>query len=177
MRLVVPAAYPWRAKTRAAESRMRSRVSTARAWTGSFLGRKRWAALVTERSRTGGKRVARRRAIPHITGMPVAASADTADTAHTLAAVLAAAWFLTAFALRIGIQVARHGDTGVRLRTEAPLSRAWWARVGFVASTLAVGGAPVAAALGALDGVPALEHGAIAAIGLLSAVAGIGLTL
>jgi hypothetical protein len=38
MRLVVPAAYPWREKTRAAASRMRRRVSTARAWSGDFLG-------------------------------------------------------------------------------------------------------------------------------------------
>lgn len=94
-----------------------------------------------------------------------------------LAAVLAVAWFLTAFVLRIGVQVARHRDTGVRLHGEAPLSWAWWARVGFVVATLAVAGAPVAVAAGGLDPIAALDDRAVfAAAGLVVGVAGIVLT-
>lgn len=94
------------------------------------------------------------------------------------AAVLAAVWFLTAFALRIGIQVARHRDTGVRIHGESPGSWAWWARFGFVASTLAVAGAPVAAAFDApaFDPIDALDRPVPAVGGLVVAVAGIALT-
>lgn len=94
------------------------------------------------------------------------------------AAVLAAVWFLTAFALRIGIQVARHRDTGVRAHGESPGSWAWWARVGFVAATLVVAGAPVAAAFDApgLEPVAALDRPVLAVVGLVMAVAGIALT-
>jgi protein-S-isoprenylcysteine O-methyltransferase Ste14 len=93
-----------------------------------------------------------------------------------IAAALAAVWFLTAFALRIGLQVVRHHDTGVRLHGEAPLSWAWWARVGFVVATLAVAVAPVALFAGGLDPIAALDRTGLAAAGLVVAVAGIVLT-
>jgi protein-S-isoprenylcysteine O-methyltransferase Ste14 len=92
------------------------------------------------------------------------------------AAALAAVWFLTAFALRIGIQVARHRDTGVRVHGESPRSWAWWARIGFVVATLVVAGAPVAAAAGGLDPIAALDRPALAAGGLVVGLAGIALT-
>ena len=95
-----------------------------------------------------------------------------------VAAALAAVWFVTAFALRIGIQVARHRDTGVRLHRESPRSWAWWARVGFVVATLTVAGAPVAAAFEApgLDLVGVLDRPALAVAGLVVAVVGMALT-
>jgi protein-S-isoprenylcysteine O-methyltransferase Ste14 len=89
------------------------------------------------------------------------------------AAVLSGIWFLVAFALRIAIQVRRHHDTGVRTDAGPPLSAAWWARLLFTASLVAVAAGPVLQAAGAVDASPSP---AVAGVGLLLAVAGIGLT-
>jgi protein-S-isoprenylcysteine O-methyltransferase Ste14 len=90
-----------------------------------------------------------------------------------VAAVLAGIWFLVAFALRIAIQVRRHHDTGVRADAGPPLSAGWWARLLFTASLVAVAAGPVLQAAGAGE---TTAPPAVAGVGLLLAVAGIGLT-
>lgn len=92
------------------------------------------------------------------------------------ASVLAIIWFLTAFALRIGIQVVRHHDTGVRSNAGPPLSLGWWARLLFTGSTIVVAIAPILNALDRAQPVPALDRGAIAVIGTALTLTGITLT-
>jgi protein-S-isoprenylcysteine O-methyltransferase Ste14 len=92
------------------------------------------------------------------------------------AAALAGIWFLVAFALRIAIQVRRYHDTGVRANAGPPLSPGWWARLLFTTSVVAVGGAVVLRALDIVAPVAALDHPAVAAVGLVLAAVGIGLT-
>jgi protein-S-isoprenylcysteine O-methyltransferase Ste14 len=90
----------------------------------------------------------------------------------TLAAiVLSAVWFLTAFALRIGIQLRRTGDSGVRVDAGGRLSPAWWASVGITSAIGVVAAVPV---LAALDVVAPLDvDRAIGVAGALLATLGI----
>lgn len=104
------------------------------------------------------------RAILHITGMAVVASA------------LALMWFLSAFLLRIAIHVHRYRDTGVRGNAGPPGSLGWWVRLLFTAATVVVAVAPVLAALEVVAVVDALDHAAGRWVGLVLTVAGIGLT-
>lgn len=83
-------------------------------------------------------------------------------TAAALA--LTAVWFATAFVLRIGIQLRRTGDSGVRLHNGSMM--ALLAKVLFTTATLAVGLAP---AFVATDGAPF----AIEVLGVVLACGGI----
>lgn len=90
-----------------------------------------------------------------------------------LASLFAAVWFVLAFVVRIGIQLRRHGDSGLRAGDGGPSSPAWWARVLFVVATVAVTVGPVLAALDLAGLIAPLDRPAAAAIGTLLAVAGI----
>jgi protein-S-isoprenylcysteine O-methyltransferase Ste14 len=92
------------------------------------------------------------------------------------ASLLALAWFLTAFALRIVIQVRRHHDTGLRADAGPRLTRSWWARLAFVASIGAVVAGPVLAALGVSGTTTVLDRTTVAWTGTAVAVTGIALT-
>lgn len=92
------------------------------------------------------------------------------------AVVLAGIWFLVAFAVRIAIQVWRHHDTGVRANAGPPLSPGWWARLLFTTSVVAVAVAVVLRALDVVAAVAALDHPAVAGVGLVLAAVGIALT-
>jgi protein-S-isoprenylcysteine O-methyltransferase Ste14 len=92
------------------------------------------------------------------------------------ATVLAAAWFATAFALRIGIQVRRYADTGVRHDAGPRWSAGWWARLLFVTATVAVVAGPVLALTGSVGLLDALDHPAVAAAGAVLAVGGMAAT-
>jgi protein-S-isoprenylcysteine O-methyltransferase Ste14 len=92
------------------------------------------------------------------------------------ASILAIIWFLTAFALRIGIHVHRHDDTGIRANAGPPFSLGWWARLLFTASTVVVATGPALAAGDLVQPVPVLDRGVIGWAGLILAATGMALT-
>jgi protein-S-isoprenylcysteine O-methyltransferase Ste14 len=94
----------------------------------------------------------------------------------SLALILSFTWFLTAFVLRIAIQVRATGDTGVRANAGTTFSRGWWARLAFTASIAVVVASPVLASLDVVDPVAALDVAAVGWTGLVLAVTGIGAT-
>lgn len=96
--------------------------------------------------------------------------------APTTALVLMIAWFLVAFVLRGVLQHRRTGDHGFRLGSDALFSVHWWGRVTFAVALVLSALAPVLA-LGADRGLaaplPALDHGALVALGLALAGPGV----
>ena len=67
------------------------------------------------------------------------------------AVVLCAVWILTAVVLRVGIQVRRTGDTGLRAALGPPFSAAWWAAVALAVALVAVVAGPVLLIAGTVD--------------------------
>lgn len=90
-----------------------------------------------------------------------------------LASLFTAVWIVLAFAVRIGIQLRRHGDSGLRAGDGGPSSPAWWARVLFVAATLVVTCGPVLAALDLAEMLAPPGHRAAAVLGTILALVGI----
>ena len=90
----------------------------------------------------------------------------------TVAVVLAVLWLLTAFVLRIAIQVRATGDSGVRVHGSV-LSRAGMARVLFTLATVVVGVAPMLVGAGAFDRLSRPDGPFVAVAGLVLAGGGI----
>ena len=91
-----------------------------------------------------------------------------------LAVTLSLVWLVTAFALRIAIQLRRTGDSGLRIRSSEPV--ATLAKVLFTSATLAVGLAPMFEAAGWIDVVDDLRSPPSEVVGVALAVAGIAAT-
>lgn len=91
-----------------------------------------------------------------------------------LAIVLSAVWFLTAFVLRIGIQLRRTGDSGMRADGGGRFSPAWWTRVGFTLSIVAVAAMPVLVGLDVAE--PLSVDRAVGVVGAILAAVGIAAT-
>jgi protein-S-isoprenylcysteine O-methyltransferase Ste14 len=83
------------------------------------------------------------------------------------AAVIAVIWFLVALVGRTVVQWRRTGDSGLRVRTSPPGER-----VVFVAAIVVMLVALVAAAVGALDPVAALDRAGVRWAGLVTAIVG-----
>jgi protein-S-isoprenylcysteine O-methyltransferase Ste14 len=92
------------------------------------------------------------------------------------ATVLAVCWFLSAFVLRIAIQVRRHRDTGVRANAGPPLSIGWWVRLLFTSSVIAIAVGPGLVAVDLVPTITALDLVAVQSIGLIVTIAGIAVT-
>lgn len=90
----------------------------------------------------------------------------------TAAAILTSVWFLTAFVIRIAIQVRRTGDSGVRM-TSSLISLAGATKVLFTAATIAVGVGPALVAADVMAPAEALNSAPGRWLGLGLAVAGI----
>ncbi len=94
-----------------------------------------------------------------------------------LALVLYAVWGLLGFGVRMVVQYRRTGDTGLRGAGGQPGSAQWWTRVGFaVALSLGVA-APIVDVADGLEPVAVLDHGWVAALGVVTASLGIAGTL
>jgi protein-S-isoprenylcysteine O-methyltransferase Ste14 len=94
----------------------------------------------------------------------------------TLALVLCVIWGLTAFGLRMLIQLRRTGDSGFRAQTTEFGSAEWWARVLFIGALALSLAAPIADMAG-LSRFDALDSPAVAVFGTVLAVIGIVITL
>lgn len=89
-----------------------------------------------------------------------------------LAAILCAAlWFVTAFVIRIALQIRRTGDSGVRLRGDGSVGVV--AKITFTTAIVLVGLAPVALATGLVGAITALDNAASRVAGVVFALAGI----
>ena len=85
-------------------------------------------------------------------------------------------WAVLAFGWRSWMQWRRTGDSGFRGGGLAKGTAQWWARVLFVAALLIGATGPVAALAG-LPAITVLDHAAVQAAGVVSAVAGVVATL
>jgi protein-S-isoprenylcysteine O-methyltransferase Ste14 len=92
----------------------------------------------------------------------------------TAALVIALVWFATAFAVRIGIQLRRTGDSGVRLHNGS--IAATLVKVLFTTSIIAVGLAPLFVSTDGLATIDSLQSDPAGIAGLVLAVAGIAAT-
>ncbi len=101
-------------------------------------------------------------------------------TSTVAALVLLTVWFVLTLGVRIGLQLRRTGDSGVRLDLGRPFTTEWWAGIGVVVS-LVVLVAAVALELAELDGplidpLAALTSAAVQWTGLVVTVVGIVVT-
>jgi protein-S-isoprenylcysteine O-methyltransferase Ste14 len=93
-----------------------------------------------------------------------------------VALILYGAYLLLAFGLRTLIQLRRTGSTGFHGLGGRPGSAEWIAGVGFTVALLVGAAAPVLALLDLVEPIAALDTTAAHVVGLVLAVAGIGLT-
>lgn len=93
-----------------------------------------------------------------------------------LALILYGVYVLLAFGLRILIQLRRTGSTGFHGLGGRPGSVEWIAGVGFTVALLVGAAAPLLALLDVVEPIVALDTTAVHVVGLVLAVAGIGLT-
>ncbi len=97
-------------------------------------------------------------------------------TVAALALTLYATALVLAFGWRTFAQWRRTGDTGLRLDAGRPGTLRWWAKVLFVLALVLGFAGPVAGLAGAPP-LPGLDHAAVAAAGVVLAVAGVAATL
>lgn len=94
----------------------------------------------------------------------------------SLALILYVLYLALAFGLRTLIQLRRTGSTGFYGLGGRPGSAEWLAGIGFTLALLLGAAAPVLALLGLVAPIAALDVAAVHAVGLVLALAGIGVT-
>lgn len=92
------------------------------------------------------------------------------------ASAVSISWFLVAFVLRVAVHRRATGDSGIRRNAGPAFSSAWWARLAFITSIVAIGLAPFLVAAGWIEVLDALRHRALQWTGLGVATTGIAAT-